>query len=62
MGDYHFKGFGTEVNYEKAAACYQVAAEAELSAMAMWNLGWMHENGIGVARVCIMSNVYFMST
>ncbi|RIA90942.1 hypothetical protein C1645_737487 [Glomus cerebriforme] len=50
MGDYYFKGFGTEINYEKAAACYQVAAEAELSAMAMWNLGWMHENGIGVAR------------
>ncbi|CAG8547892.1 7042_t:CDS:10, partial [Funneliformis caledonium] len=50
MGDYYFKGFGTEVNYVKAAACYQVAAEAESSAMAMWNLGWMHENGIGVAR------------
>ncbi|RGB40885.1 hypothetical protein C1646_636746 [Rhizophagus diaphanus] len=50
MGDYYFKGFGTEVNYEKAAACYRVAAEVELSAMAMWNLGWMHENGIGVAK------------
>ncbi|CAG8579331.1 22927_t:CDS:10 [Dentiscutata erythropus] len=50
MGDYYFKGFGTEVDYEKAAACYQVAAEADFSAMAMWNLGWMHEYGIGIAQ------------
>ncbi|CAG8433326.1 13061_t:CDS:10 [Ambispora gerdemannii] len=50
MGDYYFKGFGTDVDYEKAAACYQVAAEFESSSMAMWNLGWMHENGIGVSR------------
>ncbi|CAG8710505.1 11666_t:CDS:10, partial [Acaulospora morrowiae] len=50
MGDYYFKGFGTEVDYEKAAACYQVAAEANLNSMAMWNLGWMHENGIGVVK------------
>ncbi|CAG8490048.1 1561_t:CDS:10 [Dentiscutata heterogama] len=50
MGDYYFKGFGTEVDYEKAAACYQVAAEADFSAMAMWNLGWMHEYGIGISQ------------
>ncbi|CAG8577249.1 17971_t:CDS:10, partial [Gigaspora margarita] len=50
MGDYYFKGFGTDVDYEKAAACYQVAAEADFSAMAMWNLGWMHEYGIGVPQ------------
>ncbi|CAG8554689.1 351_t:CDS:10, partial [Diversispora eburnea] len=48
MGDYYFKGFGTKSDYEKAAACYQVAAESDYSAMAMWNLGWMYENGIGV--------------
>lgn len=52
MGDYYFKGFGAKADYEKAAACYQVAAESEYSAMAMWTLGWMHENGIGVAKVC----------
>jgi TPR repeat protein len=62
MGDYYFKGFGTEVNYEKAAACYQVAAEVELSAMAMWNLGWMHENGIGVAKVCIVLLFFIFNT
>ena len=51
MGDYYFKGFGTDIDYEKAATCYQVAAEVDYSSMAMWNLGWMHENGIGVSRV-----------
>ncbi|KAG0204307.1 ERAD-associated protein, partial [Mortierella sp. GBA30] len=50
MGDYYFKGIGTEVDFQKATACYQVAADYELSAMAMWNLGWMHENGVGVAK------------
>ncbi|KAF8984394.1 ERAD-associated protein [Entomortierella lignicola] len=50
MGDYYFAGIGTEVDYKKATACYQVAAEVEHSAMAMWNLGWMHENGVGVAK------------
>ncbi|CAG8470194.1 17388_t:CDS:10 [Racocetra fulgida] len=51
MGDYYFKGFGTDVDYEKAAACYQVAAEADFSAMAMWNLGfWDFITGIETAR------------
>ncbi|KAF9091421.1 ERAD-associated protein [Mortierella sp. AD031] len=50
MGDYYYMGIGTEQDYKKATACYQVAAESELSAMAMWNLGWMHENGVGVTK------------
>ncbi|TPX31929.1 hypothetical protein SmJEL517_g04839 [Synchytrium microbalum] len=37
-------------DYERAALYYQVAAESEFSAMAMWNLGWMHEAGLGVER------------
>lgn len=35
---------------ENAAACYQAAAESLQSAQAMWNLGWMYENGVGMAR------------
>ncbi|CAJ0826559.1 9200_t:CDS:10 [Entrophospora sp. SA101] len=50
MGDYYFKGLGTEVDFVKAATCYQIAAEVQFSAMAMWNLGWMYENGIGVFK------------
>ncbi|EXJ87240.1 hypothetical protein A1O3_04199 [Capronia epimyces CBS 606.96] len=34
-------------NLEKATTCYTTAAESHHSAQALWNLGWMHENGIG---------------
>ena len=54
MGDYYFHGIGTgnpgQPAYEKAAACYSAAADRQVSALAYWNLGWMYENGIGVAR------------
>lgn len=53
MGDYYLNGCGTasgQARPEKAAACYQTATNTHLSAMAMWNLGWMHENGIGVSQ------------
>ncbi|KAF7731977.1 ERAD-associated protein [Apophysomyces ossiformis] len=50
MGDYYYRGIGTSVNYEKAAACYRIAAEIDFSPLAMWNLGWMYENGIGVSK------------
>jgi SEL1 protein len=39
-----------EPQFEKAALYYQVAAD-EYSALAQWNMGYMHENGIGVAQV-----------
>ena len=32
---------------DKAAACYSAAAETQMSAQALWNLGWMYENGLG---------------
>jgi len=50
MGDYYLGGIGTSLDQEKAAACYQAAAETLQSAQAMWNLGWMHENGIGIEQ------------
>ncbi|GAA5863624.1 hypothetical protein JCM1840_000083 [Sporobolomyces johnsonii] len=53
MGDYYYKGIGTGEDgpqMEKAAACYQSAATSRFSAMAMWNLGWMHETGQGVPQ------------
>jgi SEL1 protein len=50
MGDYYLEGLGTSPDKEKAAACYQAAAETLMSAQAMWNLGWMHENGIGIEQ------------
>ncbi|KAI0062446.1 HCP-like protein [Artomyces pyxidatus] len=53
VGDYYYHGLGVAdepeaVRYEKAAGYYQSAADTQVSALAMWNLGWMYENGIGV--------------
>ena len=50
MGDYYLSGLGTAVSPENAAACYQAAAGTLQSAQAMWNLGWMHENGVGIEQ------------
>jgi SEL1 protein len=48
MGDYYLVGRDdTAVDSDKAAACYGAAAETLQSAQALWNLGWMHENGVG---------------
>jgi len=51
MGDYYLSGTGTDedpaTNLDKATTCYTTAAEGHHSAQALWNLGWMHENGIG---------------
>ncbi|KAI9091006.1 hypothetical protein DFS34DRAFT_636418 [Phlyctochytrium arcticum] len=35
---------------ERAAVYYQVAADKDFSSVAMWNLGWMHELGVGVEK------------
>ncbi|KAG2159106.1 uncharacterized protein EDB93DRAFT_444749 [Suillus bovinus] len=55
VGDYYYHGLGVPdepeaLRWEKAAKYYQSAADTQLSALAMWNLGWMYENGIGVPR------------
>lgn len=53
VGDYYYFGLGVpeeheSTRYEKAAGYYQSAADTQMSALAMWNLGWMYENGKGV--------------
>lgn len=40
-------------NYKTAFTYYQVAADNEMSSMAMWNLGFMYEYGIGIKKVNI---------
>jgi SEL1 protein len=47
MGDYYLSGQGTTADVDKASTCYHTAAEIHHSAQALWNLGWMHENGVG---------------
>ena len=51
MGDYHYYGYGTEVDYESAATHYRLASEQQHNAQAMFNLGYMHEQGLGLKQV-----------
>lgn len=58
VGDYYYHGLGVpdepeQTRWEKAAAFYQAAADTQMSSLAMWNLGWMYENGIGVPQACV---------
>lgn len=50
MGDYYLDGIGTNQDRGKAATCYSAAADFSQSAQALYNLGWMHENGIGLTQ------------
>ncbi|KAI0000900.1 hypothetical protein BJV77DRAFT_1057826 [Russula vinacea] len=55
VGDYYYHGLGVpdepeNVRWEKAAGYYRSAADTQVSALAMWNLGWMYEHGYGVPQ------------
>ncbi|KIH53971.1 Sel1 repeat protein [Ancylostoma duodenale] len=51
LGDYHYYGWGTPADYEQAAQHYKLAVERHATAQAMFNLGLMHEQGLGITRV-----------
>lgn len=51
LGDYHFYGYGTDVDYETAVIHYRLASEQQHSAQALFNLGYMHEKGLGIKQV-----------
>jgi len=50
LGDYYYYGWGTHVDYETAASHYRIASEQQNNAQAMFNLGYMHELGLGMRR------------
>jgi SEL1 protein len=54
LGDLHYSGFGIDepasLRHEKAAGYYQAAIDSH-SAIAMWNVAWMYENGVGAPQV-----------
>ncbi|XP_068433344.1 protein sel-1 homolog 1 isoform X2 [Clinocottus analis] len=50
LGDYHYYGYGTDVDYETAVIHYRLASEQQHSAQAMFNLGYMHEKGLGIKQ------------
>ena len=72
MGDYYLAGVSSTTEAEpapvpspsadtdKAVTCYTTAAEGHHSAQALWNLGWMHENGVGsVSQDFYMAKRYY---
>ena len=50
VGDYHYYGKGAEPDAELAAQYYSLA-EGDRSAQAAFNLGYMHEHGLGGGQV-----------
>jgi SEL1 protein len=50
LGDYYYYGYGTDVDYQQAATHYKYATEISHNAQAMYNLAYMHENGLGLKR------------
>ncbi|KAK8851389.1 ubiquitin-protein ligase-like protein Sel1/Ubx2 [Apiospora arundinis] len=59
MGDYYLNGMGTEAAADKAAQCYSGASEYLQSAQALYNLGWMHENGVGLVQDFHLAKRYY---
>ena len=64
VGDYYYHGLGVpeepeETRWERAAAFYQSAVDTQVSALAMWNLGWLYENGVGVPQVSLLKSLLF---
>ncbi|KDQ19961.1 hypothetical protein BOTBODRAFT_142608 [Botryobasidium botryosum FD-172 SS1] len=64
VGDYYYRGLGVSdepepLRWEKAAGYYHSAADSGMSALAMWNLGWMYENGAGVAQDFHLAKRYY---
>jgi SEL1 protein len=50
LGDYYYYGKGTDVDYQQAVSHYKYASEVSHSPQAMFNLAYMHENGLGLRR------------
>ena len=59
MGDYYLYGIGTEPSIDKAVQCYTGASEYHQSAQALYNLGWMHENGVGLDQDFHLAKRYY---
>ncbi|QRW13007.1 Sel1 domain-containing protein [Ceratobasidium sp. AG-Ba] len=50
VADYHYYGLGTPKDVQRAVGYYSAAVDTQLSALAMWNLGWCYEHGVGVPK------------
>ena len=59
LGDYHYYGLGTKVDYEMAANQYRIASELQNNAQALFNLGYMYETGLGLKRDIYLAKRYY---
>ena len=59
LGDFHYYGLGTDINFEEAANQYRQAAENQNNAQAMFNLGYMHERGHGIKKDIYLAKRYY---
>ncbi|XP_064621895.1 protein sel-1 homolog 1-like isoform X2 [Lineus longissimus] len=59
IGDYHYYGYGTEIDYETAALHYRMASEQQHNAQAMFNLGYMHERGLGMKQDIYLAKRFY---
>lgn len=59
LGDYHYYGLGTKVDYEMAANQYRIASELQNNAQALFNLGYMYEKGLGLKRDIYLAKRYY---
>lgn len=58
LGDaYYYGHWGAEINYHNAAAEYQIASAT--SGQALYNLGYMHEYGLGVPKSSVQAKMYY---
>ncbi|CAF4136701.1 unnamed protein product [Rotaria magnacalcarata] len=59
LGDYYFYGYGTEQNYELAAAQYKSASDLSRNSQAMFNLAYMHEKGLGLKQDMYLAKRFY---
>jgi len=59
LGDYYYYGLGDlSVNYAKAYECYRYASELR-QPQATFNLGYMHEHGLGIPKDFNLAKRYY---
>uniref|UniRef100_A0A6P7G3Y7 Protein sel-1 homolog 1 n=1 Tax=Diabrotica virgifera virgifera TaxID=50390 RepID=A0A6P7G3Y7_DIAVI len=59
LGDYYYYGMGTSIDYETAAIHYRLASDQQHNAQATFNLGYMHEQGLGMVRDMHLAKRYY---
>uniref|UniRef100_A0A6G1SFH4 Protein sel-1 1 n=1 Tax=Aceria tosichella TaxID=561515 RepID=A0A6G1SFH4_9ACAR len=59
LGDHHYYGQGTKIDYEAAASHYRIASDQLNNAQAFFNLGYMHERGLGLKKDIHLAQRYY---